>query len=197
MVGSVVPMDVSGHTVGTRPSHRRNARTLMLKTRVIVGEVWKKHPSYDVEVSNLGRVRRNNKIKKLSHKIYKSQHRDIHYHVTIAGARRSPIRRVGRLVLESFKGPCPEGFECRHLNGKSLDDRLDNLKWGTRKEQIQDQKDHGTFSPPPVLRGRANPAYKWGPEVYARAAKLRSRGLSHMAISRLVGISKSQLMRRI
>ena len=31
---------------------------------------------------------------------------------------------VHRLVLEAFVGPCPEGMETRHLNGKRSDNRL-------------------------------------------------------------------------
>ena len=37
-------------------------------------------------------------------------------------------KRVSRLILETFVGPCPKGMECRHLNGKKLDNRLINLK---------------------------------------------------------------------
>lgn len=30
-------------------------------------------------------------------------------------------KRVNRLVLETFIGPCPDGMECRHLNGIRTD----------------------------------------------------------------------------
>src|SRR5262245_23559473 len=36
-------------------------------------------------------------------------------------------RRVHRLVLEAFVGPCPPGKLCRHLDGDSGNSRLDNL----------------------------------------------------------------------
>lgn len=51
---------------------------------------------------------------------------------------------VHRLVLEAFVGPCPEGMECRHLNGKQRDNRLENLSWGTPERNNQDKKLHGT-----------------------------------------------------
>jgi len=54
-------------------------------------------------------------------------------------------RAVHRLVLETYVGPCPEGMECRHLNGVRTDNRLENLVWGTRSENIQDAIQHGTF----------------------------------------------------
>ena len=67
-------------------------------------------------------------------------------------------KRVHRLVLETFAGPCPVGMECRHLNGDKQDNRLCNLKWGTRKENIHDAIRHGTH---PCLRhGEASPRAK-------------------------------------
>lgn len=56
--------------------------------------------------------------------------------------------RIGihRLLLLVYIGPCPPGMECRHLNGNRSDNRLDNLCWGTRKENIQDAIRHGTHN---------------------------------------------------
>jgi len=51
---------------------------------------------------------------------------------------------VHRLVLEAFVGPCPGGMECRHLDGDPTNNRLDNLRWGTRKENMEDMVRHGT-----------------------------------------------------
>ena len=43
-------------------------------------------------------------------------------------------------------GPRPEGMECRHLNGDRKDNRIENLRWGTRAENAQDRVIHGTDS---------------------------------------------------
>lgn len=51
---------------------------------------------------------------------------------------------VHTAVLLAFVGAKPNGMECRHLNGNCLDNRLENLCWGTHKENIQDQLRHGT-----------------------------------------------------
>lgn len=51
---------------------------------------------------------------------------------------------VHRLVLAAFVGPCPDGYECRHLNGVRHDNRLENLKWGTFAENQMDRVKHGT-----------------------------------------------------
>ncbi len=47
------------------------------------------------------------------------------------------------LTLEAFVGPCPEGMECRHLNGIPCDNRLSNIEWNTRRVNTMDRKLHG------------------------------------------------------
>lgn len=49
-----------------------------------------------------------------------------------------------RVIAEAFHGPCPEGMECRHLDGDSSNNRPSNLAWGTRKSNAKDRVIHGT-----------------------------------------------------
>lgn len=49
---------------------------------------------------------------------------------------------IHRLVLETFVGPCPDGMECCHNNGIKTDNRLENLRWGTKKENYKDRIKH-------------------------------------------------------
>jgi len=51
---------------------------------------------------------------------------------------------VHTAVLETHTGKCPENKECRHLNGNPADNRLENLRWGTRSENQKDSVRHGT-----------------------------------------------------
>ena len=51
---------------------------------------------------------------------------------------------IARLVLTTYVGPCPNGMECRHLDGNRLNSKLNNLCWGTRTENSQDATHHGT-----------------------------------------------------
>lgn len=51
---------------------------------------------------------------------------------------------VHRLVLETFVGICPPKQQCRHLDGDPTNNRLDNLCWGTPKENCADRERHGT-----------------------------------------------------
>jgi hypothetical protein len=52
-------------------------------------------------------------------------------------------KRIHRIVLETFRGDCPLGFESRHLDGNSQNSHLDNLEWATRIENQNDRIKHG------------------------------------------------------
>lgn len=51
-------------------------------------------------------------------------------------------RRVHRLVLEAYVGPCPEGMECCHNDGNAKNNNLDNLRWDTQESNHQDNINH-------------------------------------------------------
>lgn len=78
-------------------------------------------------------------------------------YMRIAVLATVPKKRVHRLVLETFKGPCPPGMTCRHLDRDRTNNRLSNLKWGTSEEQKADMRKHDT-----IMDGTRNPAYKHG-----------------------------------
>ena len=58
---------------------------------------------------------------------------------------RKSTQRVHRLVLLAFVGPCPDGYQTRHLNGDRKDNRLANICWGTPVENHDDMRRHGTL----------------------------------------------------
>jgi hypothetical protein len=48
-----------------------------------------------------------------------------------------------RLVLEAFRGVPPDGkMDARHLDGRKSNNRLENLSWGTRSENMLDVIKH-------------------------------------------------------
>ncbi|HEV2376219.1 MAG TPA: HNH endonuclease [Streptosporangiaceae bacterium] len=57
---------------------------------------------------------------------------------------RSVNMPVHQLVVEAFHGPIPEGMEVRHLNGNRRDNRVENLRAGTKAENTLDSLMHGT-----------------------------------------------------
>ena len=63
-----------------------------------------------------------------------------HMLTTEDGVKR---RYAHQLVAWAFLGPRPEGTEVRHLNDVGTDNRLENLCYGTRQENIQDMLRNG------------------------------------------------------
>ena len=51
---------------------------------------------------------------------------------------------IHRLVLLAFEGPEPDGMEVCHTDGNPANNRLDNLRWGTRGDNLRDRVRHGT-----------------------------------------------------
>jgi hypothetical protein len=66
-----------------------------------------------------------------------------HRYVVLKVNQQATHVYVHRVVLEAFVGPCPEGMECRHLDGNSANNQVDNLKWGTPSENRADIIRHG------------------------------------------------------
>lgn len=64
--------------------------------------------------------------------------------ITLDINNQSKRFRIHRAVLETFVGPCPPKHQCAHLNGNRSDNRLENLKWVTAKENSEHQVMHGT-----------------------------------------------------
>lgn len=51
---------------------------------------------------------------------------------------RGQTRSVHTLVLEAFVGPCPEGHESCHGDDDPINNKLENLRWGTRSDNLHD-----------------------------------------------------------
>ena len=82
--------------------------------------------------------------------------RQLKLNVTVRGgyqevtlSRNSPasIRRirVHRLVLETFVGSAPDGYDGCHNNGDRADNHIANLRWDTRKGNVADAVRAGTI----------------------------------------------------
>jgi hypothetical protein len=72
--------------------------------------------------------------------------------VTLSSGKLRARRKVHRLVLEAFVGPCPEGMVTRHYPDRDqTNNRLANLSWATETVNQQDRVEHGTH-----MRGERN-----------------------------------------
>ena len=64
-------------------------------------------------------------------------------YVTLLDGQRRRNAAVHVLVLEAWRGPKPgRGYEGCHDNGVRTDNRLDNLSWGTRRQNRADRERH-------------------------------------------------------
>jgi len=111
-------------------------------------EIWKDIPGYEgrYQVSDAGRVRSVDRpVRVVCHgvdtvrvaqgKVLRPG-RNNSGHVTVALGRGNS-RLVHQLVLEAFVGQCPNGCEVLHLNHQPADNRLSNLSYGTRSENLR------------------------------------------------------------
>jgi hypothetical protein len=121
-----------------------------------VTERWLPVVGFDgYEVSDLGRVRSLTRVVETSTgpRIYQGR---VLQQVTAPAAHGYPRvglskggvtrpKKVYKLVLEAFVGPCPPGQEGRHgPAGKSVS-ALSNLCYGTRRENNEDRARDGVF----------------------------------------------------
>jgi len=73
---------------------------------------------------------------------YLDRHGYLTVHLAMPGLRKRFF--VHRLVCGAWWGPCPQGMECRHLDGNPPNLAPSNLTWGTHLENILDKVRHGT-----------------------------------------------------
>ena len=115
-------------------------------------EIWKPipgHPGY--EVSNLGKVRsycakgRGKRLLDVPH-ILKPAISKNGYHGV--GLGEGQFKRVHYLVLLAFVGPRPEGLNALHNDDDKSNNRLDNLRYGTQQDNMDDMiKNHNGKHP--------------------------------------------------
>ena len=111
-------------------------------------EIWKAVPGYSFyEASNFGRVRswRNNRHGwAIVPRILKpGLTPDGVWTVCLSHENHRRSFHVGRLILITFIGPCPEGLECCHWDDDNQNNYLTNLRWDTRQGNCDDRTRNG------------------------------------------------------
>jgi len=107
-----------------------------------MNESWitiKEFPSYSI--SNKGRIKRiiNSITSKKGKFLIPNKLKSGHLWITLRKNNTSFRRLVHRLVLSNFISPCPQEMETRHLDGNPSNNKIENLVWGTRKENCRDK----------------------------------------------------------
>lgn len=118
-------------------------------------EVWKPVPDYEglYSVSNLGRIRsesrtitlKNGRSRRWPESILKPfKNSDGYLRVELWKNNKQQTRFVHRLVLEAFVGEAPPGTQACHWNDTPENNRLENLRWGTKSENTLDSVRNGS-----------------------------------------------------
>lgn len=111
-----------------------------------------------------------------------------HQQVTLCKNGKVFTKLIHRLVLETFVGPCPDGMECRHLNGNPSDNRLNNLRWGTHKENMLDRNKHQTDN-----KGERSYLSKLTWEDVRQIRSLHKQGISKQNIAKLYPVKRRKI----
>ncbi len=147
-------------------------------------EIWKDIPGYEGEyqVSNLGMIKslKRGIIRKIC------PQKSGHLNVKLSKNGIKKFYGVHRLVLQAFVGPCPENYECRHFPDRNpANNRLDNLSWGTAKQNHLDCKVHGTD-----VAGERNGRCKLNDKQIEDIRQLKKQGRSSVWIANYYNLSK-------
>lgn len=147
--------------------------------KYVVGTEW------TMRVSTLGRVIQRGKLKvgrKFAH---------------VPG--RGTVQ-IGRLVLELFVGPCPDGMECCHWDDNPTNNVLNNLRWATRSDNMRDSYRNGhrdrnwsgegeNHSRAKLTSGQvidARHRYRTDPKKWTGVVLAKELGVSHVAMYKIL-----------
>jgi transposase-like protein len=161
---------------------RYNLETAQVQHTQGVTERWRAIDGYGIEVSDLGGVRSS--ITKKPRKIsYANGYKQIGVWHDYTGQGAIGIHR---LVMFAFAGPCPAGKEVDHINGIRDDNRLSNLRYVTRSENI-----NGT-----VARGHRG-SNRWNTiltdDKVRQIKEMHRNGYSVKAIAETLNITQSPI----
>ena len=118
-------------------------------------ETWKDIPNFggSYQVSNMGRVRSvdrvvtcsDGRVRKYKGRVLKSLLNDRGYErITLSNGGKCIIKRVHRLVLETFKPHVNmSDLQVNHIDGDKLNNHLINLEWVTARDNILHAYDMG------------------------------------------------------
>ncbi|MDE2095639.1 MAG: HNH endonuclease [Patescibacteria group bacterium] len=117
----------------------------------ISGEVWRDIPGYEgwYQASNLGRIKRtvdkrdgkrivHEKILKPWKTKRKGKIRNLQISLSKEGKKQ--VFSVHHLILLTFIGPCPIGYEGCHNNSIPTDNRVVNLRWDNHINNCKDKR---------------------------------------------------------
>jgi hypothetical protein len=107
------------------------------------------------------------------------------YSVNLCRDGRHYTRRIYRLVLETFIGPCPPGKEACHYDDDQSNNRLYNLRWDVHENNCADRSRNGKQ---PIGSGCVLSRYD--EPTIARAKGLILEGIRFGIIAEVTGVDR-------
>lgn len=100
-------------------------------------EIWKSVADFEhrYEVSNQGRVRNKTTGKTLAPNVMRHGYLCAHLYDG-KGRKSRQVRTIHQLVAQAFLPPRNEAREVNHINFDRRDNRVENLEWVTRRENV-------------------------------------------------------------
>jgi len=162
-------------------------------------EEWRDAKDYEgiYQVSNMGRVRRvaRGPSTRPGYILSPDQNRSGYLRVHPYRNGKAKSCFVHRLVCWAFNGPPPTmGHQINHKNGIKNDNRVSNLEWVTRDENVLHAYRILGIKTGRVMRGEANPASKLTNDQVKQIRELWATGhYTLVKLGSLFGVSQSMI----
>ena len=106
-----------------------------MENNVQQAEVWKQYLDTQYEVSNLGNVRNKNTKAVLSQEDTGNGYLYVGIQLPGGGYKKARVHRMVAMTFLEFQRT-EERNEVDHINGNKSDNSVDNLRWCTHKENM-------------------------------------------------------------
>jgi hypothetical protein len=162
-------------------------------------EIWKDIKGWEgfYQISSLGRVKSlerykdsGNGLQKVYEKVlipYKANKR--YFIIGLSSESKTHAKYIHRLVLLTFIGYPKENQEACHNDGDISNNRVNNLRWDTRINNIKDKSKHGT-----QLQGESSPLAKLTEKDVIEIKRLYKTGsYYHRDLAVMFGVSRANI----
>lgn len=160
-------------------------------------EIWKPIPGFHgYEASSMGRVRsldqvsigRGKSRRPIKGRVLKTKMDKGYFYVTFSYNRHIRKLPVSHCVLFAFVGPRPAGTQGCHNNGIRTDNRPENLRWDTAKNNTADKLLHGTHQ-----RGSLIGNSKLNEMSVREVRRLVANGAPQTQVAKMFGIRQTNV----